>query len=664
MSNQPNHEELQQRIHELELKVRSLAMAQEVAQIGSWEWNVIDNTLTWSDETFRQFGFEPHELEPSYDIFSKFIHPDDLEKVNSRVQQAFDDDRPYSIEARMLRKDGSSWLMHAQGTIYRNANGKPERFVGTQRDITHLRHTEDELHLQAEIIDKLSEGICLVRESDGIILHTNPQFDAMFGYAKDEIVGKHVSIVNAPSDKSPEETAEEIMATLAKAGGRWQGEVHNVKKDGSMFWCLASISRLQHREHGSVSISVLTDITARKQDEEALRLQGEIMANMAEGVYLIRATDGIIVFNNEKFEQMFGYAPGEMIGKHVSIVNAPTNKSPEETAREIMADLKKKGSWQGEVYNIKKDGTPFWCQASVSSFNHPRHGEVLTSIHTDINERKRAEEALQKSEHRSRMILDKSMDGFFSSNKDGRFIDANEAYCNLIGYSRKQLQDMSISDIEALESSKEISQHIENIIRTGHERFESKHRHRDGHLVDIEISVTFDHSLGDLFFAFVRDISARKRTEAVLRENEERLRLIFESSVDAIYQINEEGNVTFMNRAGAEMFGYTQEEIKGRPFSLLVAENAIDHGNIALQRALAGENVQGEIIVKQRHGYQFPVSYSLAPLLKEESIVGVIGISSDITDRRKEEEKQLRESLAEKESLLKEIHHRVKNNMQ
>ncbi|MCK4838526.1 MAG: PAS domain S-box protein, partial [Desulfobulbaceae bacterium] len=278
--------------------------------------------------------------------------------------------------------------------------------------------------------------------------------------------------------------------------------------------------------------------------------------------------------------------------------------------------------------------------------------------------RKLAEEALFESEELSKLILSRSMDGFFSSDGKGRFVDANEAYCNLVGYSREQLLEMAVPDLEARETAEEVAHHIEALIRTGSERFESQHRHRDGHLVDIELSITYDSSRGDLFFAFVRDISARKRVETELRENEEKFRLIFESSTDAIFQVDPEGNITFMNRAGAEMFGYTPEEIIGQHFSLLVPENAVAEGAIALQQALAGKNAKGEIPVMHKRGDEFTVSFSLAPLKKGEQIVGVTGISRDITDRLKEEEEQLRASLAEKESLLKEIHHRVKNNMQ
>jgi len=140
------------------------------------------------------------------------------------------------------------------------------------------------------------------------------------------------------------------------------------------------------------------EVSERKKADETLRVHGEIMTNMSEGVYLIRASDGVIVYTNPKFDQMFGYRPGELIGKHVSIVNAPTEKTPEEMAEEIMKVLNEKGLWQGEICNIKKDGTRFWCHASVSIFDHPEHGKVWVSMHTDVTEHKQVERALRESE--------------------------------------------------------------------------------------------------------------------------------------------------------------------------------------------------------------------------------------------------------------------------
>jgi len=140
------------------------------------------------------------------------------------------------------------------------------------------------------------------------------------------------------------------------------------------------------------------NITERKKAEEEIRLHSEIMTNMTEGVYLIRLDDGIIVYTNPRFEKMFGYNQGEMIGQYVTIVNAPTDKTPEEIKQEIVGILEETGEWHGEVENIKKDGTSFWCYANVSTFNHPVYGRVIVSVHTDITERKKIEDKLKKSE--------------------------------------------------------------------------------------------------------------------------------------------------------------------------------------------------------------------------------------------------------------------------
>ena len=143
-----------------------------------------------------------------------------------------------------------------------------------------------------------------------------------------------------------------------------------------------------------------------KKSDDLLRLHAEIITNMAEGVYLVDYKDSKILFTNPRFEHMFGYSPGEMLGKDVSIVNAPTDKTPEETAREIMEELYNSGEWHGEVNNIKKDGTAFWCYANVSVFDHHQYGKVLVSVHSDITERKQAEERFRKGEEQSKKYLE------------------------------------------------------------------------------------------------------------------------------------------------------------------------------------------------------------------------------------------------------------------
>ncbi|MGD0283290.1 MAG: PAS domain S-box protein, partial [Dissulfurispiraceae bacterium] len=151
-------------------------------------------------------------------------------------------------------------------------------------------------------------------------------------------------------------------------------------------------------EIGQLISSFNVHLNYRRQTEEEFRFHSEIMRNIAEGIYIVRAEDGSIVYANERFEKMFGYEPGGMIGKDVSIVNTPTDKTPEETKEAIIETLTETGEWHGEVNNIRKDGTRFWCYANVSLLEHSKYGKVFVSVHTDITDRKHMEEREQLSE--------------------------------------------------------------------------------------------------------------------------------------------------------------------------------------------------------------------------------------------------------------------------
>lgn len=98
---------------------------------------------------------------------------------------------------------------------------------------------------------------------------------------------------------------------------------------------------------------------------------------------------------------MFGYAHGELEGRPVSILNAPGTEAPEEVAGQIIADLRNQGVWRGEVENVRKDGSRFWCAANVTAFEHGNWGTVWVTIQLDISARKRAEADLQRASHGS-----------------------------------------------------------------------------------------------------------------------------------------------------------------------------------------------------------------------------------------------------------------------
>jgi len=124
----------------------SLKLAQRISKFASWDWNIKDGTLSWSDEIYRQYDLEINEIIPSYEAWTTFVHPDDLDYANRSVKQMLEEDKPYSINIRMISKKGRLFFIRTEGTVYKDENGKVVRVIGTQHDITERKAAEEELN--------------------------------------------------------------------------------------------------------------------------------------------------------------------------------------------------------------------------------------------------------------------------------------------------------------------------------------------------------------------------------------------------------------------------------------------------------------------------------------------------------------------------------------
>ena len=261
-------------------------------------------------------------------------------------------------------------------------------------------HIEDALReseaKHRAVVERANDGIVMANGKR--IVFSNPAFARMTGYSLAELDG--MEILQLVPAEHHGLIAERLKRRLAGQHVPNNYEIDLLRKDGALCSVEVNGGLLQYRDQ-PYDLVILRDITERKRVEEERLFLTTVFNNMMEGVYLVRAADGTIASANSRFEQMFGYEPGELIGQHVSIVNAPTERSPEETAAEITAELRRNRVWLGEVQNVRKDGTVFWSHAVVATYTHPRHGEVWVSIHRDITDRKQMEVELRR--HRDRL---------------------------------------------------------------------------------------------------------------------------------------------------------------------------------------------------------------------------------------------------------------------
>ncbi len=250
-----------------------------------------------------------------------------------------------------------------------------------------LQEAEAELRHTIEVVPGI---IAKANAHTGYFTHCNPALSSILGFSSEEFLTRPFIEFIHPDDR--QSTIIEVEKQL-KGSPLAIFENRYICKNGSYKWLEWRATAAGEK---GVVYAAATDITEHKKLEDELRLRAAMMDNVAEGVYLIGLDDFLIKWTSEKFTRMFGYDPGEMLGKNVDIVNAPTERTPAETRISIMNVLKETGEWHGEVRNIKRDGTHFWCSANVSLFDHPEYGKVMVSVHADITERKQTEKKLQE----------------------------------------------------------------------------------------------------------------------------------------------------------------------------------------------------------------------------------------------------------------------------
>jgi len=372
--------------------------------------------------------------------------------------------------------------------------------------------------------------------------------------------------------------------------------------------------------------------TAHKQAEQPLGKAEEdklaILDSISELVVL-QDLEHRMVWTNKAAAESVGLTSAQLVGRYCYEIwpqrSQPCAGCPVAKARQTGKPQKAEiATPDGRTWSVR--GYP------ILDANDCVVGIVEVTL--DITERKQAEEKLQT-------ILKTALDGFWLTNLEGKILEVNDSYCKMLGYTREELLGMYTQDIEAIESPEEFAQHAKGIIEQGYDRFESRHKRKDGQIIDVEVSVNYLNVGEGQFFAFARDITERKQAEKALRDSEEKSRKMFESVSCGISVVDLNGVITEVNRRTVEIHGFSSKnEILGKSALDLVAPR--DREKIArnmLQALKRGTVRDQEYTLLRSDGSEFPAELSTS-VLKDSSgkAIGLITISRDITKRKQAEE--------------------------
>jgi diguanylate cyclase (GGDEF)-like protein/PAS domain S-box-containing protein len=344
-------------------------------------------------------------------------------------------------------------------------------------------------------------------------------------------------------------------------------------------------------------------------------LQAAITEHMGCGVVLIRADDAVIVYANSAFARMLGYDLGELEGQPISVVNAPTDRAPEDIAHDIISAVRLDGVWSGRIENLRKDGSSCWCRASVTPLEHPDHGPVWVAVHSDVTDGKRNEDALHEAREQVEQAFERAPIGMALVGLDGRLIRVNQAMCAITAYTARELVTKTFQELthpDDLDADLELARQL---LAGEIQEYQLEKRYIDanGRHVWINLSGTLvqdEHGKPRHFIAQVQDINERKRLEYRLRDLVGRCQRYGEQAALVMIDLDDFKGVndTHGHRAGDRLLKAVAAAITGRiratdtaarlggdEFAVLLAH--VDDRNAAafadqLQRAIAATSIQ------------------------------------------------------------------------
>jgi PAS domain S-box-containing protein len=227
-----------------------------VAHVGSWEWDIAADVVTWSDELFRIYGREPGSMQVTYESYLECVYPPDRQLVSSVIGRAYEDHEPFDFDHRVQRPDGTVSWVNSKGRVILVV-GRPIKMTGTCLDVTTHKRAERRLR---RVFEFAPEGVVLLSQ-DGHVLLANSRLEELFGYPRGDLAGRPIEALLPglclEGPPSPDASAMDLEHTARRA-------------DHSSFPAAVSLGSLE-AEDGIQTIAVIRDVTERKRAEETLR---------------------------------------------------------------------------------------------------------------------------------------------------------------------------------------------------------------------------------------------------------------------------------------------------------------------------------------------------------------------------------------------------------
>ena len=326
----------------LELNEAKLAEAQQIARLGSWEWEIATDRVTWSDELYRIYGVRPDRFSGSYGSNLDRVHADDRARVARVIENAVAERRPWSLDYRIVRPDGELRMIHARGEVVCDEQGRPAVVQGTCQDVTESRRVEDALRAAEQLFrrafDDAPIGMALI-DLEGRWLRLNRAISQMLGRTEPELRTMQLSDLNHPDDRRLDRPL--IKELLNGRRRSFALEKRYVHADGHLIHVLVHVS-LMHGdgERPLYFLCQLVDITERRRAEAERRAVQERMQAIIDNspaLVIVKDLEQRYLLVNRRWEEVTGFEGEAVLGRTSGDVLGGRSPAQDDVDRDVIA---------------------------------------------------------------------------------------------------------------------------------------------------------------------------------------------------------------------------------------------------------------------------------------------------------------------------------------
>lgn len=640
-------------LQELRAQSNKLQTAQRIAKLGYWEHDLEDDTLYWTEEVYRIWGRNKIDFSPNYRSLLETIHPKDLDNFLSKNSAAMAGLDNLDFEHRIVLPNGGIKWVHERGTVILLESGK-RVFEGTVQDITEEKLNRQKLVTSEARVRGIlkSQTNYLIRvDLEGNYSFCNDKFyeDFKWIFEDKDPIGKLA--LSSVKESNHSKLKEVFQKCIAHPNTVVQVEIEKLQKDGGekyTFWDIICLVDYEGKpiELQGVGIDITGRVNAERSLVESNRRYELVTKATSDAIYDWNCVTGEILWSNN-YNNLFGYSSDLA---PVDFNSWASNVHPEDD--HILTDLTEElegttNFWQAE-YRYRRSSGEYAFVLEKGTILRDETGKALRMVGAiqDITDRKQAMQKLLRSEARHKGIIQSQTNYVIRVDLEGKYSYYNNKFAQDFGWL---YNDKDLIGQNSLTSIMEY--HYDRLAEVAQKCLSSP-----GEVFQVEVDKpgkndSIKTTLWDMVYLVGTsthleeiqcvgiDITDRVRAE---RENLFQANLL-DKIGQAVIATDPLGTITYWNKAATAIYGWSRGEVLGENIlKVTPSKRSREEGERIMERLQQGKTWSGEFMVRRKNGTEFPALATHSPFYDENSkFIGVIGISSDITERKTADNKLL-----------------------